>query len=206
MDNIINNLNEQQKDVLKEIGNIGAGNAVSALAEFLNKEIKMTVPGVKMLPISEVPAITGDAAQNVFGVLFYVTGDLTANILFLLTETSVKYLIRLLFGREVKLAEITEMEISAIKEVGNIISSAYLTTLNELTGFDFNKSVPGFSRDMAGALLSETLISLEDSSDYILYIETWFRDDIREIDSYFLLLPERQALLKLLRALGIDVQ
>lgn len=204
-EDIISNLSNIEKDALKEIGNIGAGNAATAFSQFLDCKIDMTVPSVEILPISDVPEITGDVNQDVFGVLLQVMGETPANLLFMLTEDSIKHLLKIILDREVDLAEIDDVEISAIKEIGNILSGSYLSALNKLTGFNLIQSVPGFAYDMAGAIISSSLIPLSKTSDYTLLIETTFIDGDQRIEGYFLLLPHVGSLAKILEALGFDM-
>ena len=204
--NIISTLTNIEKDALKEIGNIGAGNAATAFSQFLDCKIDMTVPSVEILPVSEVPELFGDVNQDVVGVLLQVMGEAPANLLFILTEESVKHLLKIILDKKINLDKIEEVEKSALKEIGNILSGSYLSALNKMTGFNLIQSVPGFAYDMAGAVISSSLIPLSRTSDYTLLIETTFINGNHKIEGYFLLLPHMGTLEKILRELGFDVK
>src|SRR6056297_2782203 len=152
-DNIISNLTDLQKDALKEIGNIGAGNAATAFSQFLDCKIDMSVPSVEIMPISDVPELTGDLEENVVGILLKVMGEAPAGILFILAEDSIKHLLKIILQKEVDMHNLDEVEVSAIKEIGNILSGSYLTAIGQMTGFNLIQSVPGYSFDMAAAIL-----------------------------------------------------
>ena len=203
-DDLIKNLTNMQKDALKEIGNIGAGNAATAFAQFLDCKIDMTVPSAEVLSISEVPEITGNVDEDVLGILLQAMGEAPASLLFILSEESAKHLLGITLNKEIALSEIDEVEISALKEIGNILSGSYLSALNKLTGFNLIQSVPGFAYDMAGAVISSSMIPLSQAGDYTLLIETKFLDGDHEIEGYFLLIPHLGSLKKILNALGID--
>lgn len=154
MDLSIENLNNLHLDVLQEIGNIGAGNAVTALANMINKKVDMDVPSVKILNFSDISAILGGEEIVVSGVYFGITGDIEGNIMFLLDIESAKTLINILMGRDNKTEILDEMDKSALQEIGNILSGAYISSLSSLTGLDIKISVPSLCIDMAGAILS----------------------------------------------------
>jgi len=203
-DDLIQNLTEMQKDALKEIGNIGAGNAATAFSQFLDCKIDMTVPSAEVLSLSEVPEVTGNADQDVIGILLQAMGEAPASLLFLLSEDSAKRLLQSILNKEIDLDNIDEMEISAIKEIGNILSGSYLSALNKLTGFNLIQSVPGFAHDMAAAVISSSMVPLSQASDYTLLIETKFLHGDHEIEGYFMLIPHLGSLEKILNSLGIE--
>ncbi len=200
----LNNLNNIQKDILKELGNIGAGNAATAFASFLDRKIGMNVPSVKILPITEVSDIIANSEKKVAGVLLRVNGEFSGKILFILTEISLKYLFKIIFNKNIDLKNFGEVERSAITEVGNILSGAYLSAINKMTDFNLTQTVPAFSYDMVGAILTSALISLENNSDYTLLIETKFKDSINDLESYFFLIPEQGNLKKIFKAVKIN--
>ncbi|MFW5855869.1 MAG: chemotaxis protein CheC [Bacillota bacterium] len=204
-EDVIENLTDFQKDALREIGNIGAGNAATAFAQFLDCKIDMTVPSVRILPVSDVPEITGNINEDVVGILLQAMGEAPASLLFILSEESTRHLLGIILDQEVNLSSIGEMEISAIKEIGNILSGSYLSALNKMTGFNLIQSIPGFSYDMAGAIISSSMIPLSQTSDYSLLIETQFLDGGNKIEGYFLLIPHVGSLEKILEALGFEV-
>ena len=206
MSDEILDLTEMQKDALKEIGNIGAGNAATAFADFLEKEIDMTVPSVEILPLTQVPDITGNVEEKVFGILLEVQGEAPGKILFILSEESIKSLLEIVIDKDIDPQNVDEVEISALKEIGNILSGAYLSSINQMTDLDLAQSLPGFSHDMAGAILSSAMITMGDTSDYVLLIETKFISEGEEIEGYFFLIPQLGSLNKILDSLGFDLE
>lgn len=203
-DDLVKNLTDIQKDALKEIGNIGAGNAATAFAQFLDCKIDMTVPTAEVLSITDVPEVTGSVDEDVISILLQAMGEAPASLLFILSEASAKHLLNIILNKEIDLNNIEEIEISALKEIGNILSGSYLSALNKLTGFNLIQSVPGFAYDMAGAVISSSMIPFSEASDYTLLIETKFLDGDHEIEGYFLLIPHTGSLKKILSALGFD--
>jgi chemotaxis protein CheC len=200
----INDLNNLQIDVLREIGNIGAGNAATALARMLNKKIDMEVPKVKILEFKDVNEILGDADTIVVGILLHVTGDLAGNIMFILDMRAAKVLVNILMGKPIdEDGDFSEMEISALKEIGNILAGSYLSALSTLTNLRIMPSVPDIAMDMAGAILSVPAIEFGKIGDTVLYIETEFSEGSTRVVGDFFLVPDIESYDVLLRALGV---
>ncbi|MCT4663106.1 MAG: chemotaxis protein CheC [Tissierellales bacterium] len=199
----INNVNEMLVDVLKEIGNIGAGNAATALAKMIDKKVDMLVPQVKIIDIEEVQDILGGAEMPVAGIYFQMTGEVEGNMMFLLDIESANNLIPMIFQREKETDELDAMDISVLSEVGNILAASYMNSLSKLTNLTLNISVPSVSIDMVGAILSVPAIQFGQFSDKLLFIETEFVEDEKEVTGDFFLLPDIESFDKILRALGV---
>ena len=193
------------KDVLQEISNIGAGNAMTALAEMLNCKVDMTVPKVQLLEFHEVGDIMGGAEQTMAGVFLGVEGDITASMMFLVGIDSAKRLLYKITGGMLTGEEIGEMERSAIMEVGNIITGAYLNALSMMTNMKIFPTPPQLSIDMASAILSVPATYFGMNGDQILLIQTKFFDEA-EIDGYFVLIPDLESYGKILSSLGISME
>jgi len=206
MSDLVNRLTSIHKDALKEIGNIGAGNAATAFAQFLDTKIDMTVPSVAIVPMAEVPEVTGGIEKKVISVLLRVMGEAPGSILLILSESSTMNLLEMILYKDVDINEIDEVEISAVKEIGNILSGSYLNAINQMTNLNLFQSVPAFSFDMAGAILSSSMIAISEESDYALLIETQFMNGNEEIEGYFFFIPNPGSLEKILNALGLDTQ
>ena len=196
----LDNLNQEFYDVLREIGNIGAGNATTALAQMLGCKVDMAVPQVRLLEFSEVGTIMGGEEQIMAGIYLMVEGDITGSILFLLNKESARKLIAKLMGMETVGEELSEMEQSALKEIGNIITASYLNSLSMLTQLVIYPSVPALSIDMAGAILSVPAIEFGTMGDKLLLIQTQFFEGL---DGYFILVPDLDSYDKILGALGM---
>lgn len=190
-------------DVLREIGNIGAGNAATALAQLLQTKVDMKVPKVDLLDFNQVGEAMGGEEQIMAGIYLGVQGDITGSIMFLLEEKSAHDLVSKLMGTKIENnKEFNEMEISALKEIGNIITGSYLSSLSSLTNLTIIASVPDLSIDMAAAILSVPAIEFGVLGDKILMIQTAFTDDV-ELNGYFILVPDLQSYDKLLGSLGL---
>ena len=198
----LENMSTQYYDVLKEIGNIGAGNATTALAQMLQCKVDMKVPQVKLLDFGEVGALMGGEEQIMAGIYLCVEGDITGSIMFLLKKDAAKHLVSKLMGMELPGEDLDEIGTSALKEIGNIITGAYLNSLSTLTNLKIYPSVPDLTIDMAGAILSVPAIEFGTLGDKILLIQTQFTDDC-ELDGFFILVPDLESYGKILGALGI---
>lgn len=194
---------QEYYDVLKEIGNIGAGNAMTALSQMLQCKVDMKVPQVKLLEFKELGAMMGGEEQLMIGVYLAVEGDITGSIMFLLKQDSAKHLVnKIMRGMASEGSEFTEMELSAVKEVSNIITGAYLNSLSSLTNLVIYPSPPELTLDMAGAILSVPAIEFGTIGDQILLIQSQFYDEV-QIDGYFILIPDLESYQKILSSLGM---
>lgn len=198
------NLDNLQIDVLREIGNIGAGNAATALAKMLNKKVDMDVPKVKVLEFKEVNEILGGAEIPVVGLMLRVTGDLSGSIMFILESEAARILVNILMGKPLDEAEaFGDIELSALKEIGNILAGSYLSALSTLTQLKILPSVPDLAIDMAGAIVSVPAIEFGKLGDSVLYIETEFSEGSTKVVGDFFLVPDIDSYEVLLRALGV---
>ena len=199
-------MSNEYYDVLKELGNIGAGNATTALAQMIGSKVDMSVPQVMLLEFYELGSFIGGEEQIMAGISLAVEGDISGSIMFLLKQEAAKHLItQLMPGMgDAASMEFNEMELSALKEVGNIIAGAYLNSLASLTNLLIFPSVPDLAIDMAGAILSIPAIQFGTIGDHILLIQTQFIDE-ELIEGYFILLPDLDSYGKILGSLGIDI-
>lgn len=195
---------ENYFDVLKEIGNIGAGNAMTALSQMLQCKVDMKVPQVRLLEFKEVGALMGGEEQVMLGLYLAVEGDITGSIMFLVERASAKHLVKkVMMGYGCSEGDgFNEMEMSAMQEVSNIITGAYLNSLSTLTNLKIYPSPPSLAMDMAGAILSVPAIEFGAIGDKILLIQSQFYDEV-EIDGYFILIPDLESYQKILASLGM---
>jgi chemotaxis protein CheC len=192
-------------DVLKEIGNIGAGNATTAIASMINTRINMNVPKIELMDVSELGTAICPEEEVIVGIFLEVSHDISGSMMFLMRMDSAHYLADKLLGGESEQAEsFNEMELSALKEIGNIIAASYLTALSNLTNLTIVPSIPYISVDMAGAILSVPAIMFGQYGDNALLIETEFGDDTM-INGYFILMPDQESYSKILSSLGINM-
>ncbi len=201
---MVNDYSPLQLDVIREVTNIGCGNAATALSKVLNKRVDMEVPSVQLLQLADVPDTLGGAEQPMVAIMFQITGDIPCSILFMLDQSSVNRMLSILFGVNKAMGEqLTPIEQSALMEVGNILSSAYLGSLSEFTRLAFQLSVPAFAMDMAGAIIDIALLQMGGFSDTVLIIENTFRDGEDLVKANFLMLPDPALMDRIFTALGV---
>lgn len=193
-------------DVLKEVGNIGAGNAATALSRLLNKPIDMAVPKVQLLTFDEIAESVGGAERIVLAVFLRVEGDAPGNLFFIMSPEAGKNLLQRLAGIEVSEdGDFTEMEQSAINEIGNILAGSYLSSLADFTKLSMTPTVPGLAMDMAGAILSYGLLQFGEMGDDALLINTTFLEGQHEVEGQFFLIPDPQSFAQIFEALGVPL-
>ena len=190
-----------QLDALKEVSNIGAGNAATALSMLLNKKIDMSVPSVNVVRLEEIVEMSGE--HEVSGTVVRVLGDIAGNILLVFKEDTANKIIEKLLGSSE--GPNSEMGQSVLCEIANIISASYMNSIAQLTNLEISPSVPAASYDMLGAILTTTFIESNQYDEYILDIETIFLDDTEEnIGAHFYYIPMPGSLEKILKSIGIS--
>lgn len=196
-----------QMDVLKEVGNIGAGHAATALSRLLDKPVDMQVPKVSLLPFEEVAEIVGGSEQVVIAVFLRVEGDAPGNMFFILTLESAKRLLKNFVGIEVQDEDnYSEMELSAMNEIGNILAGSYLSSLADFTQLSMSPTVPSLAIDMAGAIISFGLMQYGQMGDNALLIDTKFLEGDHAVEGHFFLIPDPDSFQKIFQALGVPLE
>ena len=200
---VFSGLKNAQLDALMEISNVGVGNAATALSQMLNTSVEIRVPSVKLLEISDVPEHLGGADKAVLGMFLKMLGDASGNMLLIYPIESAERMVSLLLQQDLKGEELfSEMALSALKEVGNILASAYLSALGTMLNINLICSTPSISYDMAGAIIDYTLIELCSSEDKALVVETEFFLRGDEVKGNFFLIPDPGSLEVILAAAG----
>ena len=199
-------ISDMQFDILKEIGNIGAGNATTALAKMLQMKMDMSVPKVALLPFKDISQLIGSEDQIVVGILLDMEGEINGMMMFLFDTKSAHHLVNKLMMRddtaEDSATDFTEMEMSAISEIGNIVSGSYLTAIASLTNLRVTASVPSLTVDMIGALMSVPASEFGKYGDKLLLIQSQFGEE-GFVNGYFMLIPELESYDRILSALGM---
>jgi chemotaxis protein CheC len=196
-----------QLDALREVANIGAGHAATALSQMTHRRIMISVPKVYAAHVDELPDQLGDPKALVAGVLMHVMGDLTARALLLLPETNAKVLCDLLLSRSVGTTrELGVLEQSALKEAGNILCGAYLNALSDFVKMLLLPSVPSLVMDTASAVVSSACLDFGRERDYVFCMETEFdfAEAERVLPGYLLLMPDLASLQAILDAIGMS--
>ncbi len=197
-----NSFNAMELDALKEVGNIGSGNAVTALSQLLNRKIDMNLPAINIISFQDIFNKIG-GEDLVVGVIVRVLGDTPGSMLYVLEKDTALGIIASLTGEVSE--EISEMGDSVLCEIGNIISGAYLNAIAMLTNLLILPSVPAVATDMLGAILSTTFIESGQYDEYVLDIESVFRqgENSEKIGGHFYFIPVPGSLEKILDKLGV---
>ena len=196
-------LNAIQRDALREVANIGAGHAATALSQLTGSPIMISVPTVHVAPLSEIGPQLASGADTVAAVLMDVMGDLTGRTLLVLPKPTVLRLAERMLRRPVGASvALGEMERSALKEAGNILSGAYLNALSDFMGLVVMPSPPTLAIDAVAAVLTPSFLRLDTSARYVFVVETEFvvQDVADRLHGFFLLLPDPPSLGLILRA------
>lgn len=207
---LIKHLSTTHIDILKEVGNIGAGHAATALSKLLNKKIDMKVPDVKVVSFNEMMEVVGGTENVVASVFLRIEGDAPGSMFFILSiEQASRFIQQLTNDHDFSLENLPypEMALSALQELGNILSGSYLTSFSDFTNLNLYPSVPAISIDMIGAILSFGLIELSTVGDYAILIDTALQEENQPItDSvkgHFFLLPDPDSFSIIFKALGV---
>lgn len=202
----LSDLNPIQMDVLKEIGNIGSGNAATSLSTLMNNSIDINVPVVRALNYNEVVSHLGGPENVVVGLLVRLQGDIRGMMMYILQAGFAQKIIHTFYGKELTdITQMDEMDRSAICEIGNIMAGSYVNAISGLTGLFIDITVPSFCADMAGAIMSVPAVEFSSVGDKVLFIDDKFKIVDGEINSNMILIPEMESLALLFNKLGVDI-
>lgn len=202
----VDELQDMHLDVLKEIGNIGSGNAASALSTMLNCDTDISVPDVKLLDFDDAVNFLGGPENVAIGMLVNLTGDISGMMLYVLQHSCASKMTSTIFGTEIEdIANMNDMERSFISEVGNIMSASYINAIASLTGLTIDISVPQMCVDMVGAILSVPAIQFAQIGNKVLFIDDRFVIGGSEVQSNMILVPEMSSLETLFSRLGVGM-
>lgn len=208
--NYLEQLDEVHIDVLREIGNIGSGNAATALSCMLNATIDIDVPVVRILDINDAVNTLGGPENIAVGILSKLSGDINGLMMLIVHQEFIQKIINTLLGSQqtdnsdILQYELSELEKSAITEIGNILISAYVNSISTLSGLNMNMSVPAISVDMVGAILSVPAIEMGDVSESVIFIQDAFYTPEQDFGANMLLVPDIASLKQIMSRLGIE--
>ena len=193
-----------QIDALREIGNIGASHASTALTTLLNQDILVDVPECFICRTLDAPYVLGDAEQTVVAVYLDAYGKGKGCMLLILTEDIAKKMTDMLLGRDHDPDRmISDEDQDAISEIGNICGSAYLNAISTLLGVTMLPSPPGFAVGMLGAVLQYPATVASEEYDYLVIIKTHFVTDRQRFPGYFIYIPDRETEKLMMQRFGI---
>lgn len=207
MINSYTEINDRFIDALREVGNIGSGNAATSLSLMIDESVHINVPQVMIVGYDRVVSIVGEPEEPCIAVMVKYGGDVHGIVLLVLSLEDANNIADTVLngiGDEAGTEEFSELKISMIKEIGNILGSSYLGSLSTLTGLHFDISLPFVSIDMIGAVLNAPLVEFSMDSNKILLIEGSFYSDARIVRSHVILFADVLSLDLILTKLGIE--
>lgn len=198
-------LNSLELDTLREVGSIGTGNAATALSQMLNREVRITLPEVRIMGYNEAIEWIGGPEEITAGVLVKMSGQVNGIMLSVQQLEFVNLVLESILKQKImEYSELAELENSALIEVGNIMISTFINALSGLAGVDINLTVPAFTVDMQGAILAVPMAEYGGQSDHIMTIGGNFVCDNKQVPCRLLLSPDLRSLNFLLRKLGVS--
>lgn len=197
----IEELNELEASALREIVNIGVGNAVTSLSKMIGKQIKIEVPELKIERIEKVPEIAGGADTVVSGVIMHVDGDINGYIMMLLSQETAETICCTISGEE-HTDIFTEMNQSLIEEVGHILAGSYVSSLSEFLGLHLKISPPMQTYDMLGAIMDHILIEMSRNVESTLLFDTFFTLEGNRMEGILLTLFDPESMDKILNRIA----
>ena len=198
-------MNALELDILKEIGSIGGGNAATALSSMLSAKVNMALPRVEILGFNEAIEKMGHPEDVVAAIFVEMSGEIHGIMLFIVPqEFSDDILFRMLGKTRAELLELEEIDTSVLTEIGNIVISSYVTALSSLTNVEVELSVPQFTVNMLGGILSVPIAMMGQHSDRIMMVTGDFKIDGKALHSSMLLLTGVESLNILMKKLGVE--
>ncbi|MBA2644302.1 MAG: chemotaxis protein CheC [Solirubrobacterales bacterium] len=191
--------NDLQLDALRELANIGSGNASTALSGMLGRPVDISVPVASALPLADAVEAIGDAESEVTGVMLGIVGELTGSVILLVSPDDAATLCNML-GVDVD----SEWGLSALGEIGNIVGASYINALAVMTGFAMEPTPPSTTTDMLGAIVASALAEHADGTDVALVLDSEMSVEGDDCEICFLLIPRAGGVKELLARLGID--
>ena len=202
----IRSLKALQLDALREVANIGAGHAATALSQMTGGTIMISVPQINIARLEDVPPQISGPEEPVAAVLMNMLGDLTGRTLLVFPKPTAMRLSELMLRRPAGSSkDLGELEQSAIKEAGNILSGAYMNALSDFMGLMLLPSPPSLAVDMSDAVLTTAYLQFGSDRDYVFCVESeFYLQDIGErLRGFFLLLPDYASLQAILKAVRV---
>lgn len=196
-------INAFYRDALQELGNIGAGNAATALSQLVGRTIGMSVPKVMVVPIEQVAEAANSTDEIVAGIYLEVFGDLPSKILVTFPHRQLTDLTDLLLGQTVvSNSMLNEMKLSALKELGTILSGAYLNALAKFLDLRMIPSVPALAIDLMPAILQSILVEMSQETQYALLLQTEITETQTKLSGNFFLIPAPNTLDTIIAAIS----
>lgn len=199
------NLNEMQLDVLREIGNIGSGNACTALAVLLGTMVDMTVPSIRFLDFDSIPEFFGGASNPILGIQIDVKNDLKGMMFHIVNKSFAQKIINTFYEKKLEtMDDLNDMDLSVLSEMGNITSGAYANSLATLTQMVVDINSPIHHKTTISELLKIPLEAYGKVGEKVLVIDEQFIIHEEKITNNMILVLDEESLQKLFNKLGIS--
>ena len=194
-------LSAVQADAIQELGNIGAAHAATTLSQMLGSTIEMSVPAIKVVDLSQLGQYMGEESAAM--VAFELQGDIPHGgyILFYITRESAVRMTNTMLGQTEINRPLSEMDESALLEVGNIMVSAFLDATAELLGYVMLPSPPSLTIDMAHAAMQSLIAQMQEETNEVLLFSTELVCEEYKVDSDIIMMPERSTLIRMIELL-----
>ena len=200
----LDELTSMEIDTLREIGSIGTGNAATALGQLLGREVRITLPEVRIMGYNEAIEWIGGPEAVTAGVLVGMGGQMSGIMLSVQQMGFINLVLESMLSESISdYMELNELRQSALIEVGNIMISTFINALSGLSGISVDLTVPAFTVDMQGAILSVPMAVYGGMSDYLMTLGGNFVCDNKQVPCHLLLSPDIRSLNFLLQKLGV---
>ena len=197
-------LSSLEIDTLREIGSIGTGNAATALSQMIGKEVRITLPEVRIMGYNEAIEWIGGPEQVTAGVLVGMSGQMSGVMLSVQKLGFINLVLEQMLGHPIEdYHQLDELGKSTLVEVGNIMISTFINALSGLSNISVSLTVPAFAADMQGAILSVPMAAYGGMSDYLMTIGGNFVCEEEQVPCRLLLSPDLGSLNFLLKKLGV---
>ncbi|MDR1066752.1 MAG: chemotaxis protein CheC [Clostridiales bacterium] len=199
------NLNDAHFDFLRELSNIGTGNAVSSLAKLLNGKVSVALPNVRVADFAKIADFIGGSENIIAGVLVDISGGLSGMMMFLMERGEAKKLSVSILGENggEDGDSFNPIELSMLAEIGNILVCSYIDSLSRITGKKILPSTPHVAIDTANAILSAPATEFGKTSDEVFFVESTFCDYLQRISGFFMFIPNLDNVTTIFEALGV---
>jgi chemotaxis protein CheC len=187
-----------QLDALRELANIGSGNAGTALGSMLGKTVDISVPTAAVLPLADAIAVAGRPDELRHGIVVPVVGDMEAIVLLLFPDADARTLCGI-YGIEPSTPDGRSM----LGEVGNILGTNYINVLAQMVSMTLEPRPPQVVEDMLGAILESVLLGRGEDVDHALILDSSLMVEDEQCSLSFLLLPNHGGVRQLLERLGL---
>lgn len=195
--------NDTELDALRECGNVGMGNAATSLSKLLDKQVDISLPETKFVPLQEIAGLVGGPESIVSGIFLPIAGDLKGQSMFIFSEVSALKIVDLMMGQEIGTAKkFGELEDSAVKEMANIFIGSYLSSIGDLTDLTLLPDVPHTATDMAQSVIDGAIQNIAKYSDNVLLVKESIKVEGLEIEGIFIVIFDQDSLGKLVKSLS----